>query len=338
MDIPSLITWSLIFFCISQSAMFSGMNLAVFGISRMRLEVAATNGNTNAMRVLDLRRDSNFTLTTILWGNVASNTLLAILSNSVMTGVTAFFFSTVFITFIGEIAPQAYCSRNALLVTSRLAPLLLFYRRLLYPLARPSAKLLDYWLGDEGIQYFRERDFREVIKQHIRASDQEITRLEGLGAINFLEIDDLTVLQEGEVVHPDSIIRLPLVNGLLRFPEFENRVDDSFLQQVQRSRKKWIILTNEDEQPQLVMDADMFLRSALFSNEKIDPLLFCHRPLIADNPKTVLGELIPKLQLHSGQDKSSVDRDIILVWTGHRRVITGTDILDRLLQGTGAAY
>lgn len=40
----SLLTWSGIFFCISQSAMFSGMNLALFSISRLRLEVEADLG------------------------------------------------------------------------------------------------------------------------------------------------------------------------------------------------------------------------------------------------------------------------------------------------------
>ena len=335
MDPITVGTWILICLCISQSAMFSGMNLAVFGTSRMRLEVEATTGNKNAIRVLDLREDSNFTLTTILWGNVAVNTLLALLSNSVMTGLGAFIFSTVFITFIGEITPQAYCSRNALKVSALFSPVIFFYRRLLYPVAKPSAKLLDYWLGKEGIQYFREKDFREVIKQHIGASDAEIDRLEGLGAINFLEIDDLTVQQEGEIVDPDSILKLPFLDDDIQFPEFENKASDPFLQQIQQSKKKWVIFTNQDNEPRLVMDSDIFLRTVFFSAEKIDPLLFCHRPVIATNPKTVLGELIPKLKFHHVEyDKASIDRDIILVWTENKRVITGTDILDRLLKGT----
>lgn len=49
----------------------------------------------------------------------------------------------------------------------------------------------------------------------------------------------------------------------------------------------------------------------------------------------VFGELIPKLQLHNTvHGQSSIDRDIILVWTDRKRVITGTDLLDRLLKGT----
>jgi CBS domain containing-hemolysin-like protein len=47
-------------------------------------------------------------LATILWGNVGINVLLTMLSDSVLTGLGAFLFSTIAITVIGEITPQAY--------------------------------------------------------------------------------------------------------------------------------------------------------------------------------------------------------------------------------------
>jgi CBS domain containing-hemolysin-like protein len=154
----NILVWLGILFCISQSAMFSGLNLALLGISRLRLEVEAHAGNANAIKILALRKDANFLLTTVLWGNVGINVLLTLLSSSVMTGLTAFLFSTVLITFAGEIAPQAYFSRNAMRMGALLAPLLRFYQLLLYPVAKPSALILDRWLGEEGINYFKERD------------------------------------------------------------------------------------------------------------------------------------------------------------------------------------
>ncbi|HDN94471.1 MAG TPA: DUF21 domain-containing protein, partial [Nitrospirae bacterium] len=213
-------TWIGIIFCISQSAMFSGLNLGFFSITRLRLEVEASKGNRSAQRVLSLREDSNFMLTTVLWGNVSVNVLLALLSGSVMTGVGAFIFSTFFITFFGEIIPQAYFSRHALRMATLLLPLFKLYQLLLYPIAKPSAILLDKWLGPEGIQYFQERDLREVIKKHIEASDVDVDKLEGLGALNFLAIDDLLVSDEGEPVDPKSILRLPVSNNKPVFPAF----------------------------------------------------------------------------------------------------------------------
>lgn len=173
--------WTGILVCVSQSAIFSGLNLAMFGVSRLRLEVEVASGNPAARRVLDMRRDSNFLLTTILWGNVGINVLLTLLSNSVLAGVGAFLFSTVAITLVGEIAPQAYFSRNALRMGALLAPVLRFYQFALYPVAKPSAKVLDWWLGKESIQYFREHHLRQIIRKHVEASDSDIDRLEGLG-------------------------------------------------------------------------------------------------------------------------------------------------------------
>ena len=154
LSIDALI-WAGILFCISQSAMFSGLNLALLGISRLNLEVDASAGNSAAIEILALRKDFNFLLATILWGNVGINVLLTLLSNSVMAGVAAFFFSTILITFAGEIFPQAYFSRHAMRMGALLAPLLRFYQIILFPVAKPSAMILDWWLGKENIPVFQ---------------------------------------------------------------------------------------------------------------------------------------------------------------------------------------
>jgi metal transporter CNNM len=125
------LVWTGILFCISLSAMFSGLNLALLAISRLRLEVEASAGNPAAVKILALRKDFNLLLATILWGNVAINVLLTLLSKSVMAGVSAFFFSTILITFVGEIGPQAYFSRHAMRMGSLLAPLLRSYQLIL---------------------------------------------------------------------------------------------------------------------------------------------------------------------------------------------------------------
>ena len=68
-----ILIWLGIGFCISQSAIFSGLNLAFFSISRLRLEIETSKNNRQAHKVLALREDSNFLLTPILWGNVGIN-------------------------------------------------------------------------------------------------------------------------------------------------------------------------------------------------------------------------------------------------------------------------
>ena len=105
---PAVFQWTAICLCVAQSAVFSGLNLALFGVSRLELEIEVGQGNKRAERILALRKDSNFLLTTILWGNVATNVLLALVIDSAMTGLVGFLFSTVVITVCGEIMPQAF--------------------------------------------------------------------------------------------------------------------------------------------------------------------------------------------------------------------------------------
>ena len=333
-SVTTLVVWIGICFCISQSAMFSGLNLAFFSLTRLRLEVEVSTGNHSARRVLQMRQDSNFLLTTILWGNVGINVLLTLLSNSIMAGLVAFLFSTVLITFIGEILPQAYFSRHALKMASILAPVLRFYQIILYPVAKPVAMILDWWLGNEGIRFFRERDLMEVIKKHVEADETDIDRLEGVGALNFLTIDDLYVTAEGEPIDPASIISLPIDKGLPVFPKFEGSPSDPFLKQIELSGKKWVIITDDVGNPLVVLDSDGFLREALFDEARFNPFHHCHRPVVVNDLKARLGDVILQLKTsHHTEDSGVIDHDIILVWGLQKRVITGADILGRLLKG-----
>ncbi|WP_319549371.1 CNNM domain-containing protein [Desulfogranum marinum] len=330
----NMLTWLGIFFCISQSAMFSGLNLAFFSISRLRLEVEKGQNNKAAAKVLEMRNDSNFLLTTILWGNVGINVLLTLLSNHVLFGFAAFLFSTVFITVFGEIVPQAYFSRHALKTASVLLPLLKLYQIVLYPFAKPTALLLDRWLGHEGMELYKEQALKKMIGLHLKNNSSEIDKFEGVGALNFLSIDDISIIEEGEVVDPLSIISLPFENDKPIFPVFTNDSADPFLRLVQKSGKKWVIVTDESDKPYYALDVDIFLREVLFSDYSLNPIRYCHKPIIVYNPLTPLEEVITKLKVKpQRKDDDVIDEDVILLWSEKKKVITGSDILGRLLRG-----
>lgn len=62
-----IFTWIGIFFCIKQSAKFSGLNLAFFSFTGLRLKLEAKITSTKgSKKVLKMREDSNFLITTIL--------------------------------------------------------------------------------------------------------------------------------------------------------------------------------------------------------------------------------------------------------------------------------
>ena len=333
METPILV-WAGIVICLAHSAMFSGLNLAFFSIPRLRLEIEATNKNAAAINVLQLRKDSNFLLTTVLWGNVGINVLLTLLSDSVMAGLSAFLFSTVAITLLGEIIPQAYFSKHALTVAAKFTPVIRFYQYLLYPVTKPSALLLNWLVGMESIIYFKEKSLQNLIHRHVEDDSAEIDFVEGMGAINFLSLDDLMISQEGRPLNPKSIIPMEHEKGIPVFPEFTRNHYDIFLQKVNESKEKWVIFVNESLEPSLVMDADGFLRSALLDKKLANPLDFSHKPIVIRNSSEKLGDIIHLLQLSPDNEGDDViDQDIILLWSDVKQVITGADILGRLLQG-----
>ena len=335
-----MMIWIGIAFCVTQSAIFSGLNLAFFSLTRLQLEVDSAE-DRRAQKVLLLRKDSNFLLTTILWGNVGINVLLTLLSNSVMVGFVAFIFSTFVITLFGEILPQAYFSRYALRMASFLSPVIRMYQFILYPVAKPSARFLDAWLGKEGIAYFPEENLRAIIHKHIEAEEAEVEALEGIGALNFLDIDDLSVLDEGENVDEKSIIPLPAKVDFPIIPDFSPDPEDPFLMKVNASGHTWVILTDETSgKPLYAMDADGFLRAVIYNKDsKVDPYSYCHRPILIENNTTSLGEAIKELKESESSDKDHdgvIENDLILIWSEEKRIITGADILGRLLKGVAS--
>jgi metal transporter CNNM len=331
--IASCGAWLGIVLCIIQSALFSGLNLAVFSLSLLRLQIEADGGNADATKVLDLRKNANQVLATVIWGNVTTNVLLTLLSHSVLTGIGSFFFSTFMITLLGEIIPQAYFSRNALQMITRFLPLLHFYRVVLFPLAKPTAMLLDWWLGLEGIAYLHERDIRLLIARH-GASEGEIGRLEATGAQNFLDLDDVSVCEEGELVDTKSILSLPLADKRCVLPQFDRVPNDPFLRQVDASGMKWVIVTDLGGEPVFVLDAHHFLRDALFNKLSSDPTAYWHRPIVIRDMRARLGDVICRLKVAPVRpDDDVIEHDLILVWGTQKRIITGSDLLGRLLRG-----
>jgi metal transporter CNNM len=332
--LSDVLVWTGIAFCMTQSAVFSGLNLAIFSISKLRLEVEAAGGNRDAVGLLALRKDSNFTLATVLWGNVTINVLLTLLAESVLAGVGAFVFSTFVITLFGEIFPQAYFSRHALRMVARLAPLLKVYQVGLYPVAKPTAIVLNWWLGTEALNFLRERDFRAFITKHVGAAGAEVGQLEAIGALNFLDLDDVLVGDEGESIDPRSIIALPIEHERPLLPKFERSPNDPFLRLLNASGRKWVIIVDASGRPSFVLDASHFLRDLLFDTMSAGAEFYWHRPIIVTDMRTPLGDVIGRMTVKPERPEDDViDNDLILVWGEQKRIITGADLLGRLLRG-----
>jgi metal transporter CNNM len=71
-SVPSVWIWLGIVACVAQSALFSGLNLAVFSLSQLRLQIQVDGGDADAARVLALRKNSNQVLATVISGAMSA--------------------------------------------------------------------------------------------------------------------------------------------------------------------------------------------------------------------------------------------------------------------------
>lgn len=304
------------------------------GITRLQLEVETEAGDPIARKVLHHRKDTNRLLATILWGNVGVNTLLAQLTGDALTGFIGFLVSTVLITIVGEILPQAYMNKNLKKVYKFLDPLVYLYWYLLTPIAWPTGKIIDKLVGKDGLTYFKENEMRHLLKYHASDTKSEISPTEATGAMNFLKLDDTLVRQEGKIIDPDSIITVDTGgNGHIALPD-KIRRGDEFVRKVLAAGQPWVILTGTEGTPLLALDADEFLREILHDGSA-RLYYHCHRPIVVNSPDATLEESLTRFAVDKihGQD-DVIDDDVILYWTGtEKRILTGADLLGFLLRG-----
>ena len=82
------------------------------------------------------------------------------------------------------------------------------------------------------------------------------------------------------------------------------------------------------------MDADGFLRAAMFDHPGFHPIDYCREPILVTDKSKKLEEILQMLKIQSESTEDDViDQDIILLWGHKKQIITGADILGRLLRG-----
>lgn len=94
------------------------------------------------------------------------------------------------------------------------------------------------------------------------------------------------------------------------------------------------MITDEQNEPNCIMDADGFLRHALLMDQDTDPHAYCHRPVIVRDRHEPLGKVLAQLSFDSTSSGDHIiSDDTVLLWTEQPRLITGADLLGRFLRG-----
>jgi len=187
-------------FLLFMSGLFSGLTLGLLGLDPLSLRIVA-NGDTNnavyAQKVVPIRAKGNLLLCTLLLGNVAVNSALAILQSNLFGGIAGFILSTAFIVVFGEIIPQAACSRYALYIGSKVIHIVRVLIFLIYPLGWPISKCLDWVLGDELGYVYTNRELRNLVEVHTKEGElpKESARIMQ-GALDFSKLTVESVMTE----------------------------------------------------------------------------------------------------------------------------------------------
>ena len=182
------LNYAIVFVLVVLSGTFSGLTLGMFSLNVTLLERKIKLGDVRAQKILTVRKKSNLLLCTLLLGNVAVNSAMAIFLGSIATGVIAGIISTGLIVVFGEIFPQAVFARHALALGAKTVWLVRFFIALLLPVSWPLARLLDKILGKESPVLWSKQEIMEIIKFHEDSPASPIDSDEeriSLGALSF---------------------------------------------------------------------------------------------------------------------------------------------------------
>jgi len=212
---------------------FAGLTLALFSLKLTMLETKMRAGDQRAAKVYKIRKKGNLLLCTLLLGNVASYTIMAIFLGSITTGVIAGFVATTLIFIFGEILPQAVFPRHALVIGAKLYWAVRVLLVLFYPISAPMAWLLDKILGKEAPMLWSKEELGELVRYHEDMGDGIIDKDEEriiLGALSFSDIKTGDIMIHKTRVfflEPDTKINHAIINkikkkGYSRMPVYNS--------------------------------------------------------------------------------------------------------------------
>ena len=148
-------------------------------------------------------------------------------------------------------------------------------------------------------------------------------------------MDDILISKEGMSIDPATIHSFTSNMDLPEIPKSGTTEGDTFIEMLRKSDKSRAIITDEEGEPRVVLKTSDYLFKIVSSDEISDIYDYCHRPIVVKDASatldTVLGEFVVEAD---DREDYIIDRDVIIYWNdSDKRIITGADILGRLLKG-----
>lgn len=214
------------------------------GLDSVNLQVLSSAGSEserrNATKVLGLiERGRHWVLVVLLLSNVIVNETLPIFLAD-FGGYAAVLASTVLIVIFGEILPQSICARYGLSIGAACAPLVWMLMIVLAPVAWPTAKLLDWLLGEEHGTTYKKAELKTLVSLHQQLgtehlNEDEVTIIKAVLDLNdktvkdvMTPIQDVFIMSADTVLDEDGVGKL-VQSGYSRVPVHEKGKPDSIM-------------------------------------------------------------------------------------------------------------
>ncbi|KAF4553009.1 Cyclin M transmembrane N-terminal domain-containing protein [Elsinoe fawcettii] len=209
---------------------FAGLTIALMGQDEIYLQVIATSGEghekKHAKKVLNLlKRGKHWVLVTLLLSNVITNeTLPIVLDRSLGGGWPAVVSSTVLIVIFGEIAPQSVCVRYGLSIGAWASPFVLALMWIMSPVAWPTAKLLDWLLGEDHGTTYKKAGLKTLVTLHKslgpsptdRLNEDEVTIISAVLDLKEKPVGDImTPMEDVFTMSADTVLDEPMMDTIL---------------------------------------------------------------------------------------------------------------------------
>lgn len=216
------------------SALFSGLVLGLLSLDVTDLEILRKCGTERerqyAAVIIPMRRHSNLLLCSLVLGNVLVNAGLQAILDQVLSGPVAFVVTTICITIIGEILPQAVCARYGLAIGAKTIWITWIVIGCTFPVSYPLSLFLDVALGEEiAFVYDRERlqEYLRITKSYNNLDPQEINIISGALRIKKVTVSQvMTKLKDVFMLEVDTVINYQTMlniikKGFSRIPIYE---------------------------------------------------------------------------------------------------------------------
>ncbi|PSR84351.1 hypothetical protein BD289DRAFT_434389 [Coniella lustricola] len=227
---------------------FAGLTIALMGQDGIYLQVIAKDPTEpqqkNAKRVFQLlQKGKHWVLVTLLLSNVIVNeTLPVVLDRCLGGGVAAVVGSTVLIVIFGEVVPQSVCVRYGLAIGGFMSTPVLILMWLMAPVAWPTAKLLDWALGEDHGTVYKKSGLKTLVTLHRtlgdvseRLNQDEVTIIAAVLDLKgkpvhavMTPMDDVFVMSEDTVLDQETIDMM-LSAGYSRIPIHEHNNPTNFI-------------------------------------------------------------------------------------------------------------